>query len=323
MSGTMSAAFSSFSRPNSVPPTLPAPSFIDVGGKCRIEYIDVAPTTVDDSSRPAPTLVMIHGAPGTYRDFRHIIPLLSERGVRVLGVNLPGFGDSQVLDRENYYDHVSALPSMHLTYRAVQQMLKGTEGDVFVLGHSFGGHAAVHFTGIDAEQREIDVKGLALLASAGHRPHKALLPRVNALMWRMLRSDIPAVEHLAKVIVTQLYTRLLRFPSRGFSMDYFAAGIARCASADFKLFNAHLERNAKLPAFVAWAKDDAFIEEEIFEAVSEQCRPGPRLAFEKGGHNIQKTKAKLLADELHQWMRSVVDGSHESKYQRHDVQLHP
>lgn len=298
------------------PVELPLPSFVEVDGKCRIEYVDVQPAGV---AADAPTLVLIHGAPGTYRDFRHMIPLLAARGVRVLGVNLPGFGDSQVLDRDNYYQHISALPSMYLTYKAVHQVLLGSNSPVFVLGHSFGGHAAVHFTGIDANEREIDVKGLALLASAGHRPHKALVPRVNDLMWRMLRSGVAPIEGLAKVLVEKIYTQWLKFPARGFTPDYFAAGIVRCASADFKLFSEHLTRNSHLPSFVAWAKDDALIEEEVFEAVSDCLRPGPRFAFEKGGHNIQKTKAEILADELHAWISSVLDGSHEEKYENGHV----
>lgn len=57
----------------------------------------------------------------------------------------------------------------------MQGVLKDCD-NVFVLGHSFGGHAAVHFTGINADEQQIGIKGLVLLAGAGHRPHHALNP---------------------------------------------------------------------------------------------------------------------------------------------------
>ncbi|RLN50017.1 hypothetical protein BBJ29_002963 [Phytophthora kernoviae] len=284
------------------PPPLPEPSSIDVDGKCTIEYIDVRP---EHLTAATPTLVLIHGAPGTYRDFRHLIPLLQDRGVRVLSLNLPGFGGSEVLDTANYYQHISAFPSVQLTYKAMQNVLKGTK-NVFVLGHSFGGHAAVHFTGINADEQQINIKGLVLLAAAGYRPHSALVPRLNDALWQMLRSGIPVLETASKWLIKQLFTRMYQFPDPGFP-DYFTAGIVRCASADFSLFAKHIEKNNALPSFLAWAKDDALIEEEIFLDVSAKCHPGPRLAFERGGHNIQKTKAAILSDEMAKWMTNVVD----------------
>ncbi|GMF12924.1 unnamed protein product [Phytophthora lilii] len=302
----------------SSPPQLPEPSFVNVNGKCRIEYIDVKP---EDMAAATPTLLLIHGAPGTYRDFRHLIPLLKDRGVRVLGVNLPGFAGPTILDTGNYYEHISAVPSVQLTYKAMQGVLKDTD-NVFVLGHSFGGHAAVHFTGINADERRINVKGLVLLAGAGHRPHQALSPRLNDLLWRMLRSGLPLIESSSKWLVRQLYIKSFKFPDSKLP-DYFTAGIARCATADFPLFAEHLEKNRSLPSFLAWAKDDALIEEDIFLDVSAVCHPGPRLAFEQGGHNVQKTKASFLADELTSWMRDVVQGKELSEVYSTNMEIHP
>ncbi|KAG6621327.1 putative serine protease family S33 [Phytophthora cinnamomi] len=313
---TDSAAAGKPRRPSS--PPLPEPKFIDVDGKCTIEYIDVKP---EDLTAATPTLVLIHGAPGTYRDFRHIIPLLKYRGVRVVGVNLPGFAGSTVLDTTNYYEHISAVPSVQLTYRAMQGVLKDSD-NVFVLGHSFGAHAAVHFTGINADEQQIGIKGLVLLAGAGHRPHHALSPRLIDLLWKMLRSGVPAVETASKWLVRQLYIKSFKFPDSKLP-DYFTAGIVRCATADFALFAQHLEKNRSLPSFLAWAKDDALIEEDIFLDVGAVCHPGPRLAFERGGHNVQKTKASFLADELAAWMQNVVQGKERGEVYSTSVDIHP
>lgn len=294
---------------------LPAPSFIDIDYKCRIEYIDVPSVTpvnaTDASTALAPTLVLIHGAPGTYSDFRYLIPLLSTRGVRVIGVNLPGFGGSQVFDRENYYDRMSMHESVQLTHQAVQRILDSSpHGNVFVLGHSFGGHAAVHLTKLAGNH----VKGLALLSSAGHRHHRVIWPGGNSFMLWLLRSKVPMLENMARFIIAQVYIKLFKFQSHGLPIDHFSAGLVYSATADFQRFAEHLEHVSVLPNFVAWAKDDTFVQKEITEDVSRECRPGPRIVFDKGGHNIQKTQAPVLAKALAEWMRSVADGSYEATY---------
>ncbi|OWY92251.1 Serine protease, partial [Phytophthora megakarya] len=211
--------------------------------------------------------------------------------------------------------------SVQLTYKAMQSVLKDS-ANVFVLGHSFGGHAAVHFTGINVDEQKIDIKGLALLASAGHRPHQALSPRLNDFLWKMLTSGVPLIENASKFLVRQLYIKSFKFPDSTLP-DYFTAGIVRCATADFPLFARHLEQSRSLPSFLAWAKDDALIEEKIFMDVGAVCHPGPRLAFEHGGHNVQKTKASFLADELACWMHNVIHGKDLSDVYSPSADVHP
>ncbi|PIO66385.1 hypothetical protein TELCIR_11902, partial [Teladorsagia circumcincta] len=38
------------------------------------------------------TVVAIHGAPGSHKDYKYVTPLLQNKGVRFIGVNMPGFG---------------------------------------------------------------------------------------------------------------------------------------------------------------------------------------------------------------------------------------
>lgn len=40
------------------------------------------------------TVVAVHGAPGSHKDFKYVTPYLTEKGVRVIGVNWPGQGYS-------------------------------------------------------------------------------------------------------------------------------------------------------------------------------------------------------------------------------------
>ncbi|POM58640.1 Serine protease family S33 [Phytophthora palmivora] len=138
----------------------------------------------------------------------------------------------------------------------------------------------------------------------------------------MLRSGVPAIENTSKWLVRQLYIKSFKFPDSKLP-DYFTAGIVRCATANFALFAEHLEKNRSLPSFLAWAKDDVLIEEEIFLDVSAACHPGPRLAFENGGHNVQKTKATYLADELTAWMENIIQGEDLNEVYSTNVDIQP
>ena len=63
----------------------------------------------------------------------------------------------------------------------------------------------------------------------------------------------------------------------------------------------------QLPVFLAYALDDALIQPERSEELAEvlgrdAARDGPRLVYDTGGHNIQKTQAEELADALAEWI---------------------
>ncbi|KAK5972654.1 hypothetical protein GCK32_018756 [Trichostrongylus colubriformis] len=38
------------------------------------------------------TVVAIHGAPGSHKDYKYVTPLLQSKGIRFIGVNMPYFG---------------------------------------------------------------------------------------------------------------------------------------------------------------------------------------------------------------------------------------
>jgi pimeloyl-ACP methyl ester carboxylesterase len=284
---------------------LPPAQTLPVGGNYALKYIDIRPTTKDTTEKK-PTLVLIHGAPGSFRDFKYLIPLLQDKA-RIIGVNLPGNGESQVIDHANYYDNIDAIKVHRSAYDALVQLC-GDDEDVFVLGHSFGGHATINLTAFNQDERKLNIRGVALVASAGLRPHKAMHPRSNAILTNLLRSKVAFIEQCAREFTRLIYVKVLGFPANA-STEHFVAGIVRCATTDFNVIKQHVQRIRNVPAFFAWAKDDAFMEEEIFTELSQQCHPGPRLAFDNGGHNIQKTKAPLLAEELLQWTRAVINGS--------------
>ncbi|KAG3248258.1 hypothetical protein PI124_g7060 [Phytophthora idaei] len=150
------------------PPPLPLPEYIEMKDRCKIEYVDIQPKTDNTTDKPA-TIVVLHGAPGSYQDFRYLIPLVQRPGVRIVGINLPRYEGSTVA-KSHYLESISALPTAQLTFDALQQ-LTSTSESVFLLGHSFGAQTAINMAALKAAKSRtaLNIRGLALLAPVGCR----------------------------------------------------------------------------------------------------------------------------------------------------------
>lgn len=294
------------------PPPLPDAQYLKLRPHCILEYIELKPSIPE--FKPSLTAVLLHGAPGSYQDFRHIAPMLQAKSVRVLGINLPGSGGSKVAP-EHYWDQISAVSVAELTLEAVNKLCS-TEEMVFLLGHSFGGHCAVNMAALKAQQDQdsslFALKGLVLLAPAGCRPHRVLRPKENKIVIDLLRSSNALVASVMPWLVRVLYTRFLRFSDQA-PASHYVAGVVRAGTTDFDLISDHVQVIARkrIPTFIAWSQNDEYMEDEIPIELAHKCHAGgPRIAFTGGGHNIQKTRASFLAPAITEWMIDVLNTQH-------------
>ncbi|KAG6956178.1 hypothetical protein JG687_00010764 [Phytophthora cactorum] len=143
------------------PPPLPSPQYLDIHGRCTLEYVDIPPVKEAQQGHAAPvTIVLVHGAPGSYNDFRHLIPKLNHPNIRIIGIDLPGYAGSKVSE-EHYLDSISALPSAELALEAVKKLCEGSD-NVFLVGHSFGAHAVINMAAFHATRKhkeEVKLRG--------------------------------------------------------------------------------------------------------------------------------------------------------------------
>ncbi|ETP38630.1 hypothetical protein F442_13815 [Phytophthora nicotianae P10297] len=287
------------------PPPLPLPEFIDIEDRCKIEYVDIQPP--NDNNTKQTTIVLLHGAPGSYQDFRYLIPLVQRPGVRIIGINLPGYEGSTVA-KSRYLESISALPTAQLTFNALQQLTSSNE-NVFLVGHSFGAQTAINMAAMNAAKSKpaSNIRGLALLAPVGCSPHHVMRPRANALVIKMLGSGNAFLASLASQAVKAIYTKLLRFPA-DWPADPFVAAVVRAGTTDFDLAREQvaLLKRLQTPTLIAWSQSDEYIQESIPTELSELCYAGPRLAFAGGGHNIQKTRVDPIAAAINDWIADVV-----------------
>ena len=248
----------------------------------RITQVWHAPASYISEGQ-GPVLLLIHGLPGSTRDWRYLTPHL--RGVRALRVDLPGFGASSRRDRTHWSveERVEWLVAL-LDALNIER--------VTAVGHSMGGAVAVALAALAPSR----VSRLALLCSPGLRPHamfeRSRMPQMSA--WTRYR------------LGRWLLTKPLRkgFVEAGFSSkisdQQLHYTVADAGALSFEDHRARVEA-LRVPTLVAWTEDDRLIETPISEELAEACPPGPRLRWPTGGHNPQKHRAVELAAALSAW----------------------
>jgi pimeloyl-ACP methyl ester carboxylesterase len=232
-----------------------------------------------------PVLVVIHGLPGSVRDFRWLGAALGDR-LRIVRLDLPGFGGTPARSRSGW-----SIPA-----RAADAVAAlGAIGEIVgferfaVAGHSMGGGVATGIAALAPER----VTSLVLLASIGLRPHERFRDQSGTRsISRMLRMPL-----LGRLLHPRLQLGFVQagFPSSTPVQDlvHTMHCLAQVSFADLNAYAAAI----KGPVLVSWAQDDPLVEPPIAEELV--AHYGAETApFDEGGHNIQKTQAVELAERL-------------------------
>ncbi len=254
----------------------------------QTEYIDLpgGPAAFKDEGS-GPTIVCIHGMPASSRDFRWLAPALLP-DLRVIRIDLPGFGRTP---RAAHPD-----PDMDGMVEFIWQLFDALQIEkVAILGHSLGGVIATHAA------KDGRVRALILLSSAGPFSHRGHFPKTY-------RFFAPFSRHWAtRWFVIAMARPAMEFAGfrKGASDETVVTSLQGAANIRFKQHGETLGLLEK-PTFVTWAQDDRVVERKVSEVVAKIAPDGPRLKFDKGGHNIQKTRAVEIAEALCPWMHEHV-----------------
>jgi len=240
---------------------------------------------VDEGPRAAPALFMVHGVPGSVRDFRYLAPQLTDR-VRVIRVDLPGFGGS-ALRRD-------AVETIAGRARAVLALADHLGLDGFsILGHSMGGASALTLAAAHRDR----VTLMVLVASMALRPHRGLGMSPWSFRWLARALRIPLLDHLLVPSTREHYKRR-RFPgAEEMEAKDFAVHFRAIGAANFSDLR-RATSGPLPPTLLAYARDDLLIETEISEELVRALPHARVLAFDQGGHNLQKTRAVELATAI-------------------------
>jgi pimeloyl-ACP methyl ester carboxylesterase len=266
----------------------PTGSFMQID-KLRVHYIERPGT--------GPTVVMIHGLPGTAEDFEQVTPLLAS--YRTIAVDRPGFGYST----GGYVPFERQLTTIH------ELLAKLHVVRPVVVGHSYGGTIALGY----AERYPSQVRGLVLVdaAAAGEKPGG--LERLQAHATQIL--DLPVINQVANATFGQL---LLTVSAEQGDTEAFApqqvapAHLSRLLELNMTRGNLEAlagERLAaggvveridrglagiKLPAVVIQGNDDHLVKPAYGRRLA-AALPNARLVMVSGGHMVPYTHPATVA----------------------------
>lgn len=248
---------------------------------------------VVEGDRAHPAVALLHGIPGSTRDFRYLGPALVDAGLCGVRIDLPGFGKTPA----------SALGSLRAAARAalVHHLMRTLGFARFaVAGHSFGGGIALLAAALFSD----DVTAYVGINSIGPRRHRGL--RTPQLV---LRAAARAL--VAPVVGDVVHQVVLR--------AYKDAGLRSDTPLDAAALRDHLgmvgalsflelrraARDVRCPALVVSSKDDRIVEPPSSFALARALRRAPmvsHLHVERGGHYLQKHEAPPIA----RWLARVL-----------------
>lgn len=238
---------------------------------------------VEEGDRDAELeLLLVHGTPGSARDFRWISHLLAEHA-RTLRIEMPGFGGTPL----------ATGPGASVEARA-RFVLEATDAlglrRPILVGHSMGGIVSTMAATLAPER----YAGIALISSPGLREHRGFRDFPAARLSRLL--SVPGVPWVMRGALKK------GFEASGFKHSTHAEIVhtVHCAAATSIREHASRLRGAKVPFFHAFCDDDPLVEVEIASETAQRLG-GPVHRFETGGHNPQKHHAVELAAALIDW----------------------
>jgi pyruvate dehydrogenase E2 component (dihydrolipoamide acetyltransferase) len=226
-------------------------------------------------------LLALPGLPGSVRDFRWLAPALSN-DFCFYRLEPPGYGESE---------RIGAEP-MSVAERGdvVRAMMDHVGLDrCHLVGHSAGSIVAAEV----ANRWEERVISCVFLASPGPTAHYPV--KLYRTIMKVAQSA--AGRAVLRPVLRFLYARL-GFPSY-LSDDERLFTTIDASVQDFDRHRGNLA-SMRQPALVFWAADDPLIPASISELVAPLIRNAEEIRFDTGGHNIQKTRAVEIADELAQ-----------------------
>ncbi|GFG53892.1 alpha/beta hydrolase [Mycolicibacterium agri] len=270
-----------------LPPMPPADGdYISLQGK-EIHYIEQA-----GSGR---AVVLIHGLPGTHKDFEPVLPLL--QGRRVVAIDRPGFGWSKG----------GPLPYQQQIDMVHELVAKLSLGPAILVGHSYGGTLAL---GV-ARRYPQDVAKLVLVAPGAGGTRSKPFDLFDARYAQF--SGLPVLRPVLDVTVNQVLKRVAA-----------TAGAANAFAPD-KIDPTYQRR--LLSVTMTTGNLAAFASEQLeFDDTSRwvdenvpQIRVPSTVIGASGDQLISIDHVQRLADTLPGAELITVDGSHMITYSHPDV----
>ncbi|MCC7074216.1 MAG: alpha/beta fold hydrolase [Deltaproteobacteria bacterium] len=244
---------------------------------------------VVDGDRAAPAVALVHGIPGSVRDWRYAGPALAAAGLCAVRFDMPGFGKTPA--------RAFSSPKAENRAAFVRACMRALGFARFaVVGHSIGGATAL----MTAACFPHEVWALGLINSAGTRRHRGL---TVPAAWIRTLGAVARLPVLGARAVQQLDAF---YQGRGTKnprpLDAESAALHLAISGDLDIAaNKRAAAQVRCPALVASAHDDPLVELPVGMALARDLVAAPvvtHLLRRNGGHYLQKHAAAEVATWL-------------------------
>jgi haloalkane dehalogenase len=278
-----------------------APHYVEVddgeGGRLRVHYLD-------EGTRDAPAVLLMHGEPSWCFLYRKMIPRLVEAGLRAIAPDLIGFGRSDKPDAQDDYTYARHVEWMRAA------LFDGLDlRDLTLVGQDWGGLVGLRLVAENPDRFARVVAANTGLPTGDQKMSDAFLA------WQRYSQETP-VFHVGGIVkggcARELAPDVIAAYDAPFPDDSFTAGARR-----FPMLVPTAPDDPAAPAnrraweaLTAWDKPllTAFSDKDPvtagFDRVLQAAVPGakgqPHTVIEGAGHFLQEDKGEELA-------RAVID----------------
>lgn len=257
-------------------------------------------SVVREGPRDGPLCLLVHGAPGSARDFRYLAPTLAARGLSVARVDMPGFGGTPL----------AVWPRTDLEGRArfVLEVARRLSPRYSLVGHSVGGACCL----VAAAMAQGEIDALVLVNSLGVQRHRGM--QVPEQVAELLRRAL-GVRAIGEFVVERArpLMRGLGFhpgDTDALSVEQLALLAAVVGGLDFMLLR-RAARSVLCPTLVVSSEDDPLVQPRIshglFDALGRTALHR-HLHLATGGHYLQKHAAHDIALQLSEMLSTTHRG---------------
>jgi pimeloyl-ACP methyl ester carboxylesterase len=233
------------------------------------------------------SIVLMHGWGGSSASLAGLAEELIAKGYRVINIDLPGFGKSE-LDRLSYnmQDYVAAVYNLinHLELK-----------NPILLGHSFGGKLGIFFV----QRYPKLISKLILINSSGINPGKSRRGRIT---YKIAKSFTKVL----KLPIIKLFAEKMRYFYYRFivkEMDYYKNINLRDT---FKVIvQEHANKflsEIKCPTLIIWGKEDRVTPLWQGQKLHKSILNSEMTVFDDFGHNLPLINPKPVAQYVANWL---------------------
>lgn len=278
-------------------PKPPPGQFFDAGGGVRVHYTETPGKN--------PTVVFVHGMPGTWADFDNVAKRLAGR--HIIQIDRPGYGYSEG-GTQNLFGQVENIHKL-LVSRGVRRAT--------VVGHSYGGPVAITL----AHDHPRDVGRIVTLAGAGGGMETDEINKLNAQMIGV--TQLPVIEQINDLFFNDMVLRglssfqveeafnpepvvpLYKERMQQFTLKDSDLDALRDNTLDFDDDIAKVDslmKNVRQPALVMQGRGDKLVAPRYAEVIAGRL-PNAKLVMLNGGHMFLITQPTRVAKQIEAFER--------------------